>query len=524
MMLKIRGMGKQAATYGTSFGILSHRFIRRTRKGKTEILFNMPFLKPLSIYDCWPDTDATTPEDMIFFGHDEWVTIEQLKASNAGNIERYFNLKELEEQLQLKQNQKEKEGQSSNQDTAQYGEHIQQIRRMNNRGRYNRFLVARRYTRDRWETIVPEFGLVIEDQENPYDHGGLPVHTLYDHDHFDQIYGIGELDPIRQLHIALNQTINMRMDNVKNILESPFQARKSALQYKHTWKMKRNQIWVVNEIGDVQPFNIQDVTGRTFNITTNFFKDSMARALGRFDVLTRNESATDRTATEVTAALGEQNARLKYKELNVDDFIEGLATQFLQINQQFMTTAQVIRIIGKETIEALERDAELLEQDIEGVPIPGEVRKVPAPGFDAPIPKFSKAKDGSHAFFVVEPEDIAGQFDYITESGSMTSPNTVAQLTAAKEAIKTTLELSDHLEAKGFEVNFVPLLHKIYDNLGIKITDNIIKKMEEVPEIPQPDVVQDSQGLNIAEQRAAQLPQPTVPQQPASPTIQQPIP
>lgn len=471
MIRKIRRTGRTMAKYGIAFGGLFHRYERRVKDGKAVVTFNMPYYKTYRIYDCWPDTDAIDPEDMLFFGVDEWVTLDQLKQSK----DRYKNLDKLAEML--KDMDLDQKGSSQGGDGANYQDNTFFLRNMQGRLHHGRFKIARKYTHEKWYTIVPEFGLVIEDQECPYDHGDLPIHTMMDHDQDDQLMAVGEIDPVRSLAIAQNQVINMRFDNVKNILESPFQAKASALRHAHTWKMKRNQIWVVDQIGDVQSIQIPDVTGGTFVNTTNFVQDRVARALGRFDVLTRNETKQDRTATEIEAMIGEQNSRLRYKETNIDLFIQRLATQWLQINQQFLDTATVVRVVNKDVIEALESDEEMMETDIEtGQVLPGTVKKVSVPGYDAPIPKFSKSKDGSTAFFAVEPEDIQGSYDYMAESGSMIEQNSAKVIGNVREAIKIRNEVKEELASEGYDMPLLPLIRQAYDALGIKATEQMIKR------------------------------------------------
>lgn len=494
MYKKLVRMGKQMGIFGTAFGLLQYRYERKGVDGKMVCTFDAPFFKDLYIYDCYPDIDAMYAEDMQFFIHDEYLTLAELKAANqtVKGSKRYINLGTLEERF--------KGNAATATQPNTYRDEVNRVRKMANREVKDRILVRRMYTKDKWYAIAPDYNLVIENMANPYEHGRLPIHTLLDHDYVNQLYGIGELDPIRSMQIAHNQNLNMRLDNVRLILDSPMQAKKSALKHAHTWKFNRSQIMVVDNDGDIKRFEIPDTTGQTFQSTANFFKDSMGRAMGRFDILSRTEQPQDRTATEIKAALGEQNARLKYKETNVDIFIESVVTQWMQLNQQFLTQPKVIRIVGKEALESLEKDPEMIDGNT------GEVKDVQVG--KKKMPKFAKASKGEFGFLAVEPDDIVGQYDFVVETGSMTDTDPSAIIQNYGSALGLLQKNQPALDSEGYTIHYAPIIDSMLNQLGVKSIDRVLTKKEE-PETPAESAAQgeepDTEAANYQPQDMAAM-------------------
>lgn len=465
---KMVNMGRNFSIFGIAFGELGWRYERPFSKlyNKFITTWDDPYFKDLNVYDCWPDVDARTPEDMEYFGYDEYLTPEQIYAQDSVSqgVKRYKNLDQLKKLV-------EEEKSLSASDSNAYRDNAKRkrdLKTMKGGDENGRVLVRRYKTREKWITILPDYKLVIEDRANPYAHGGLGIHVLTNHDYPNMLYGIGELDPIRSMLIAHNQVINMRLDNVRNILQPPFQAKYSAMRHKPSWKFGPNALWTVDQIGDIQTFNIPDVTGSTFANTTNFFQDSISRRMGRTDFLSRNETDNNRTATEIKAMVGEQNARLRYKEKNIDDFIQKLAVEWMQLNQQFLKKDRLIRILGVDAIESL------TEKYGDGTDDSGEPQEEP---------KFKRAKGNDYGFFKVSPEEIQGALDFQVESGSTRSVDLEGEIQNLNSAIKLGTELGPVLQQEGVQIKFKPLLEDVYRRLGIKNTDKVFESLDMQPQM-----------------------------------------
>lgn len=483
MRKKFVNTGKNFAIFGIAFAELGWRYERPYSKLQNKFVttWDDPCLRDLNVYDCYPDVDARDPSDMSYFIYDEYLTPEELYNQNSisQGVKRYKNIDKLKELIKDDKNINASE-QNPYRDNAKRKRDLKVLRGGYDNGR----LLIRRYkSHDRWITILPDYKLVIEDRANPYDHGGLGIHVLVDHDYPGLLYGIGELDPIKSIMTMQNQTLNMRLDNVKNILQPPFQAKYSALRHKHSWKFGQNALWIVDTIGDVQQFAIPDVTGGTFNQTTNWVQDTAARRMGRTDFLSRNDTDENRTATEVKAMVGEQNARLRYKEKNIDEFVKGIAVEWMQLNQQFLKKERALRITGSEAIMPIEERFGQID------PETGEA-------------KFEKVDGKDYGFLKVSPDDIRGAFDFQVESGSTRSVDINNEIQNLNAGIKLATELTSALQQEGITVQYKPLIEDVFRRLGIKNTDKIFQTTQTIME---------DQSATLPELEQPQYEQPTIP-------------
>lgn len=491
MQRKLMRIGRNAGIFGTGFGILTWRFERRKRKfvmkdgsvqTKWVTSWDDPYFQDLYIYDCFPDPTATYVEDLAWFIHNEYVTIEELENTNhkVNGVKRYKNLSILKEKAG-----KKKSGAS----TDSFRDRFSQTKNIDTTEQEGRILVRRYYDRDRWVSWCPDYNLIIEDRENPYWHGDLPIHLLTDHDYSNQLFGIGELEPIERLQRGLNSVLNQRLDNVRMIM-NPAVKTLARSKYSKEWKMAPGWKWRMDRMDEVDLFQIPDATGNTFMQTANYFKDAMSRALGYQDFISRNESGADKTAAEIRAASGEQNARLKSKEYNVDAFIQRLATQWMQLNQQFITKERVIRIVGKDAIslfskmDAFNNDAEAYDEetgapklDELGKPImEPQMKQIMMKGEE--VDKWRIGDDGAFGLLVIEPDDLMGDFDYIVETGSTTQVDTAAQQANTESALKMLIEVEEKLMNEGKTIHYSPVVEKDLSELGFKNTDEIIVSVD----------------------------------------------
>lgn len=458
MHSKLQRTGRSTYIFGTGLGLLEWKYIKETRTvrendmfiEKTEIVFDDPYFRDLYIYDCFPDPSATSIDDMQWFILNEYTTLGDLKNQNAPKLNyiRYKNLGELEKMM-------EEGKQDASQE--QYRDRVDQTIHGNKGVLHDRILIRRLFKRNRWITIAPDFGIVLEDRSNPYTHGELPIHMLTDYDYPNQLFGRGEIDVIKKMQKGLNNTLNQRMDNVRLIL-SPVIKTTASSRHAHTWKFKPGQPWKMDNLNEVDVFSIPDVTGNTFSQTANYFKDSMARALGQNDILSNSQGRSSNTATRDQLAAGEQNARLKSKETNIDAFIVRLLNQWIQLNQQMITEARVVRVLGGDS------------QDLQSV-TKGKTSFVDGDE----IPKMVKPANADYASLVVDPEDLIGAFDYVVESGSMSAVDPNDGFQNISTALQMIQAAQPQLQAEGVKVNIRPILEKALYSLGIKSVDNIFE-------------------------------------------------
>lgn len=493
MHRKTKRLGTQAGQYGTGFGLLTWRYERRKKKSseyddegnlkrseKYYTKWDDPFFQDLFIYDCFPDPSATDIDDMEWFIHNEYTTLDKLEAENhkrkGSKMKRYKNLGTLRKMVMNKKRA------DATVDTT-YKSRQEEQKGDDTTTRKGRILVRRYYDRDKWISICPDFNLVIEDRPNPYDHCELPIHVIIDHDYPNQLFGRGEIEPVESKLNALNSVVNQRMDNVRLILSPPVIVDAES-EYSHEWVFAPGWKWRVGK-NEKQPevFQFPDVTGNTYLQTSNDMKDGVRQALGYQDFITRNESGADKTAAEVRSAAGEQNVRMRGKEHNVDDFMARMVTQWVQLNQQFTTKEKMIRVVGKDAMEVLEKITKYEDEyeDPDTGEMQSEAMRSKAVYKGDEYDKFEKSIDGSFGQLIVEPEDLKGTYDFVVESGSTVEVDQSQELANIKQALEAAQSVEQNLQAEGYKINYKLILEDLYSKLGIKNVDQLIEQIEEEP-------------------------------------------
>jgi hypothetical protein len=450
----LRSMRRRASLYGTAFGLLTWRYERKLNKtyGKHYTVHNDPYFEDLDIYRCFPDPDALSVEDMQYFIYDDYSTLQDLKSQNVEikledgtKIKRYINVDVLEKKIQDNPSTV-RDSYATNSDRRQGKTQSDTIKRL---------LIRRYFTRSRWISIAWDYKIVIEDRPNPYNHGELPIHMLRNLDYPGLLYGISDLQPTQKIITAHNQFLNMRLDNVKQIMNPTYLARAKSLKYKDTWLNTPNQIKVVEDLNDLQIDYTPDVTGNTFVQTVNYFNDQIARRIGKTDFLSRTESGRNRTATELKLMAGEQNARKAYKAGLFDDFFKKVMVQAVDLNQQYIQFNKVIRIMGIEVIDKFTEEQKLRLQ-----------------------------KSGDELFFTIKPEDIMGRYDYIVATESSVMADKEAQLARLTQALNTVANYAPLLQQEGIKINIKPLIEKYLKAVDIDFTDKIFVRKEQNGAIP----------------------------------------
>jgi hypothetical protein len=501
MYPKIERMVKGAALFGISFGVLGWRY-EKNKKGV--VVWDDPYFKDLYIYDCFPDPSAMNVDDMNWFIHNEYTTLADLEAVNNSKDEdeygeyedakKYINLDKLKAFLAEDKNDSGSETTTTPEDN--YRNTSSNIRLGKNDGIYGRFLIRKMYTKDRCVTIVPDANLVIEDNENYYEHGQLPIHTIIDHSYPNQLFGIGEVEPIAKLQKGLNALLNLRLDNIRLIMNPPMKVKANS-RYAGTWKWKIGQKWLVDMGDEIMPFQLPDVTGNTFAQQSGYFKETMSKALGHFDTLSR--ANVEKSAAEVRAVYGEQNARLKAKENQIDHFIVRLAQQWLQLNQQYLSEDRAVRIVGKDALDAFIKNGTFAVDEYDDNLEEYVERPETVTYQGKEVNRLTIEPKGTYGFLVVQPGDIQGQFDFVAESGSMSMIDPTQEANALMMGINLLAGHTDRLAQEGVKPQLLPLFQTLFRRLNIKNVDDIFA----VADTPDPMAMEQGQEAGVSPEQQA---------------------
>lgn len=513
---------KSMLIFGTAFGYVYYDYdeTERTRMVPKEINGKMlwspknnekikvvrhdgPNFEPLNIYDCFFDPNATSLDNMRWFIYRTFTTYDELVAEHETG--RFGGLKNLDKLKQMIDDKKE--GKKPSISTTEEGDiNWREHRRImlgteeyKGKDESNpEFVRLRRFTKDGWCQYLPEYDLVIQEIENPYFHGELPIVYGVDYPYPGELLGMGEIEPIDRIQRAINAVLNQRLDNVQLTLRTMWKAKKNSGVDMHTLVSAPGNIVTLNNLDDVERIDIPDVTGGTFVQTMNYLTASLQNGSGITDytigINTGANTAND-TATGTRLIQQEANAQFKLKiQLFNHMVIKRIADQWKDIRIQYTTESQKLRILGTETIKYLRDKTNLSRTGMNGEElIPGDE-----------IPSKLEIKGDNFAFLNLLPDDIqpslVGDYDFIpnVSSEQLTDPIALQENFFSAVDRVSRPEWMQGLASQGKQLNFTGITEDIFEKLNIGLEGkDIITDMQQAPQEPAP---------NPEDQMGAQLP------------------
>jgi hypothetical protein len=459
--------------------------------------YDGPNFEVLNIYDCYPDPNATSLDNMRWFIYRTFKTLDELKNENdARGAEYWKNLDKLETAIKDVQNKDNRNNKNIGYTPAdiEYREHrrvMLSTQELHGEDKSNpEFVVLIRYEKDRWVFFVPEYGVVIRDVENPYFHGQLPIVYGVDYPYPGELYGMGEIEPLDRIQRAINAVLNQRLDNVQLVLRNMWKVKKNSGVDMHTLVSAPGNIVTTDDMDAVDAFVVPDVTGPTFVQTMNYLTSALQNGSAITDYTQGIDSSANvgnKTATGIRLIQQEANAQFKLKiQLFNTMVIERTANLWKDMRIQYTTEEQKIRILGRNEVKYLREKTELGTTDMEGNPImPGDLETQA---------KLVYGKDDSFAFLSLLPEDIqpsiVGDYDFI----AATSSEQISDPIAMQENFFVALDkLKDPawtqgLASSGKKLNYADLTEKVFEklNLGIELND-VLEDIQQPQPMGMPD-------------------------------------
>jgi len=536
MFPKLTSFVKSMLIFGTAFG-LNHWDFRETTKKRmvpkelngsfvwsptsseevTVTEFDGPNFEPLNIYDCFPDPNCTSVDNMRWFIYRTFKTIKELKEENdTRGFDYYTNLDKLETAIGDKAS---KSAKSANTEDSTYREHRRTMlstEELKGQDKSNPdVVILRRFTKDRWVEIAPEYDLVIREIDNPYFHGEIPIVVGVDYPYPGELYGMGEIEPIDRIQRAINAVLNQRLDNVQLVLRNMWKVRKNSGVDMHTLISAPGNIVTTDDMNAVESIDTPDVTGPSFVQTMNYLTAALQNGSGITDYtigINNESSVANKTATGTRLIQQEANAQFKLKiQLFYHMVVERVANQWKDLRIQFTTEGQKLRIVGKEKIQSMVQNTNLSKMDMQGNPI--------VPGDLEAVSKLTISPDQEFAFLSVMPEDIqpaiVGDYDFIAtvSSEALSDPVTLQEnFFAGMDRVSTPIWIQG-LASQGSSLDYVHLTEKVFEKLNIGIESSQV--LTEAPQPQAPPVAPGGEQGQMQSQNMGQVP-------PANPAQSQP--
>jgi hypothetical protein len=303
--------------------------------------------------------------------------------------------------------------------------------------------IVTEYRPDRWITFAPKHGLILRDIPNPYKHQQIPVVMLKYYPIDEDLYGLSEIEPVEKLQKAINALVCQYLDAINMNLYTPLKVNPVNVQM-HTLEFGPGKKWLMNNpSADVIPHTQSSAGIAEFTQTYKFLVGAMQEALGETSAATSNlnPNSPQKTATEINALNVARSARDNFNLLYLGEALKKQMMFWVKMNQQFMFSSadnsekqKIIQIIGKDAIRYFQNeglDAYGLDQEsidlltnksMVGTNVsPQSLSKPLFPvkvGGDT-LPKLTTEGGGSLGHLIIEPGDLAGDYDFVPDVGSM---------------------------------------------------------------------------------------------------------
>lgn len=193
---------------------------------------------------------------------------------------------------------------------------------------------------------------LLMDREMPYWHGNWPFYLLNDVPMTGELYGIGEIDPVKPLVRELNSLRNQRMDNLNQILKAFFIVHRGASVDKQKLKnMVPGGILETNMMDGVQILRPPSIDNLTFNAEAKADSDMQITSGINDTVMGTSTRSQFRNATTANMMSEASNIRFALTAMNYAEQMRKVGRDWLGLNNQYMTQPVLIRIFGADGAE-----------------------------------------------------------------------------------------------------------------------------------------------------------------------------
>lgn len=505
MLAKWALMDLNARKYGASFGLVKWHYERHIVDKKGKVFFDGPNFKPWANRDVLHNPSYSTIKNWIQLR--DYNTFQELSEVNdsARSKPIYKNLDLLKQSLS-------KEGlKTGDQRSTNYV-----VKNLSIKGltdylgqdpTYKVIEVITEYRPDRWITFAPKHGIILRDIPNPYKHSQIPVVQLKYYPVDDDIYGLSEIEPVEKLQNAINALLCQYLDAINMSLYAPLKVRHTngAVQM-HTLEFGPAKKWLMNDPSSDVLAHDQATSGvAEFSNTYRFLVSALQEGLGETSAIASNQApgSGDKTATEIKDLQISRSARDNFNQIFLTEAIKKQMMFWYKMNQQFMFNAneksKVIRIAGKDAIKFFQNmglDANgLTDESIDMLSDENLADSVTPQDLEQPLfpvngdTKFSLEPGGSTGKLILEPDDLAGDYDYIPDVGSMSRNASEEEINARGDFLSRVTGvdpktgqptgIAQMMAQEGKRIKATDLLIDYAEDIGFQTADQYVENIPE---------------------------------------------
>lgn len=400
------------------------------------MLWDDPDFQPFMIDDWYPDPECTSLDDGWGI-RKRYITKKELEAKIEEGIYKVKDMKSIEAA-----GEKINEGKQNRLSAIGASDASAEDKEVG--GRRHELLVM--YDDDRVTTVINQTEC-IQDEENPFWHGKKPIGFAKFDPLNSEFYGISMVEIIEYLQAELNTTRNQRIDAANMAINKMWFALKNmGLEPSDLISRPNGIIWVdsLDEAPKEVVFSPPDASAYQ---EESIIKADIQEATSTYNEARGAQSEERRTATE--NAIREKSTNIRFEtKLKLFEALglKRLGFFYDQLNQQYIDDVRSVRVSGE---------------------------------------------DGGYEWQDMNPEDIAGRFEY-QPAGSSIEP-TLDKLEYRNNILNLYREFREDPEIKTRE-----LKKRVIEAFGIKDSDKILKSEEEL----QQEIAEQEQAA-LAEEEAA---------------------
>ena len=493
MLVRWRKADQSSRKYGAGFLFVPWR------KTKT---FDGPTVEHLENRNVLTQPGARSIDDSEWIQVRRYVTMSELKAVNdqakAGPI---YDKKVLD-------SLGEKDSKSS-----EYTSINKQVIGLSNAEKgSDRIELVTEYRRDRWVTFVPgqggEKGSILRDIPNPYDHGEIPIIRLVYDLIDDDIYGVPELETVLPLIKANWALLSQYLDQAQTEMFAPLMVNPNQAQL-DTLTFQSGARWLMNSPGkDVVKHESGSVSMNQFQGVYGLLSSLIMEGMGETgqDVSVLGAGLNDKTATEVQDMAMLRTSRDNANKVILSQAIAKMVYFWHRMNQQFISSEKLIRIVGKDAIKylveeglhqwtmddsgltivstyaeenQLDFDTAYEELRMQGVLEPYAKPLHPTGKEGDQVPKLTLDKDGKTGFLSLSKEDLSGDYDYIVDIEAMGIPNDQSEVAARQLVSGLMLQTAPFMQQDGYRVKWKDFLTDLGEKAKLKNMDQYFETISQ---------------------------------------------
>jgi hypothetical protein len=329
-------------------------------ENKKVITYNDPVIDNISIDDIFPDPTASTIEAAAFICHRLWMSWWQLDALADLDNSPYKKaaVTELKAKIDL-------EVTTLDNQLSQEKDDGKLAILESQRARLDRIEVVEYWEDNRWIVYARHPKILLVNEENPYWHKKKPFIRAVDNILSNEFYGIGEAEILESICIEMNAMHNLRLEQAKRLVFAMLKIRRGRGIIAEDAVWSPSGAIFVDEPDDITPMVQPELKGSSYREEDllRMLAQEVTGSTDNFKGLETNTGSETATGASILAQAAASRAGLKF-QLMTEMALRPLGRMLLSLNEQNLTEARMIAIVGPEGETASRSMLEVRPEDL----------------------------------------------------------------------------------------------------------------------------------------------------------------